>query len=127
MTQPQKVGPRRYRMTVDHIDPMSVLRLSFLLSVAFGIAFIVAVAMMWTVLNGMHVFSGISELINQVDTSGKMAALMEYLQFSKVVSMAAIIGVVNIVLMTLVSTICALLYNVLVRLVGGISIHLIDE
>ncbi|OKL50556.1 DUF3566 domain-containing protein [Boudabousia marimammalium] len=127
MSEPTKSAPRRYRMTVDHVDPMSVLRLSFLLSVAFGIATIVAVALMWGVLNGMHVFSGIENIIGQVDASGKMAAVAEYLQFSKVVSMAAIISVINVILMTVISTICALLYNVLVKLVGGISVHLIDE
>ncbi|AOZ71874.1 hypothetical protein BK816_00035 [Boudabousia tangfeifanii] len=125
MSQPG--APRRYRMTVEQVDAMSVLRLSFLLSVAFGLAFIVAVGLMWGVLDGMHVFSKISEIVSDFDADQKLAVFLQYLHFSKFVSVAAIISVLNVILLTVMSTISALLYNVVVRLVGGISVVLIDE
>ncbi|MBV7363128.1 DUF3566 domain-containing protein [Actinomycetaceae bacterium TAE3-ERU4] len=119
--------PRRYRMTVEKVDPMSVLRISFLLSVAFGFAFIVAIMLLWPVLNGMHVFASIMTLADSLDASGKLSALLEYMRFGKAVALAAVIAVINSLLLTVMSTLGALLYNVIVRLVGGVTVQLIDE
>ncbi len=48
---------RSVRLTVAGLDPWSVLKLSFLLSVAIGIALVVASIVLWSVLNGMGVFN----------------------------------------------------------------------
>lgn len=120
-------APRRYRMTVERVDPMSVLRMSFLLSVAFGIAFIIGAILMWLMLDAMHVFAGIDKLAGDVDASGKLAALLGYTHFGKAIALSAVIAVLNTILMTVAATLGALIYNVVVRLVGGISLQLIDE
>ncbi|HLS02500.1 MAG TPA: DUF3566 domain-containing protein, partial [Beutenbergiaceae bacterium] len=51
---PMAPGPRRVRLAISRIDPWSVMKLSFLLSIAAGIILVVAVGLVWVVLNEME-------------------------------------------------------------------------
>ena len=127
---PRRTGPRRVRLTAQRIDPWSVLKISFLVSVALGIAGVVMVAVLWTVLSGMNVFSTISDFFVQV-TSGEAGGpsfdLMDYFGFGRVVSLAAVLGVLNVFLLTALATLTAFLYNICAALVGGAQVTLSDE
>ena len=122
-------GPRRVRLSLTRINPLSVMKVSFLLSVAAGIMLVVAAAFVWFMLDAMKVFSTIKELASTVLNSDSNAytALLEYLKLSRAISMATIIAVINIILTTALSTIGALLYNVTAAFVGGVHLTLADE
>ena len=122
-------GPRRVRLSLTRINPLSVMKVSFLLSVAAGIMLIVAAAFVWFMLDAMHVFSTIRDLVGTVmdSKSNAYTALLEYLKLSRAISMATIIAVINIILTTALSTIGALLYNVTAAFVGGVHLTLADE
>ncbi|GGK73804.1 DUF3566 domain-containing protein [Ornithinimicrobium pekingense] len=127
---PRRGGPRRVRLTAQRIDPWSVLKISFLVSVALGIAGVVMVALLWTVLSGMNVFSTISDFFTQVtsgETGGPSFDLMDYFGFGRVVSLAAVLGVLNVFLLTALATLTAFLYNICAALVGGTQVTLSDE
>ncbi|MFK5634287.1 MULTISPECIES: DUF3566 domain-containing protein [unclassified Ornithinimicrobium] len=127
---PRRGGPRRVRLTAQRVDPWSVLKISFLVSVALGIAGVVMVAVLWTVLSGMNVFSTISDFFVQVtsgESGGPSFDLMDYLGFGRVVSLAAVLGVLNVFLLTALATLTAFLYNICAALVGGAQITLSDE
>jgi Transmembrane domain of unknown function (DUF3566) len=124
------VGPRRVRLTVQRVDPWSVFKIALLVSVALGIAGVVAVAVLWTVLSGMNVFQTLNEFIIQVTTGEDSAAsfdLMDYVGFGRVVSLAVVFGVINVILLTALATLTAFLYNVCTALVGGLHLTLSDE
>ena len=122
-------GPRRVRLSLTRINPLSVMKVSFLLSVAAGIMLVVAAAFVWVMLDAMHVFSTIRDLVGTVmdSKSNAYTALLEYLKLSRAISMATIIAVINIILTTALSTIGALLYNVTAAFVGGVHLTLADE
>ena len=122
-------GPRRVRLSLTRINPLSVMKVSFLLSVAAGIMLVVAAAFVWFMLAAMHVFSPIRDLTGTVmdSKSNAYTALLEYLKLSRAISMATIIAVINIILATALSTIGALLYNVTAAFVGGVHLTLADE
>ena len=122
-------GPRRVRLSLTRINPLSVMKVSFLLSVAAGIMLVVATAFVWFMLDAMHVFSTIRDLTGTVmdSKSNAYTALLEYLKLSRAISMATIIAVINIILTTALSTIGALLYNVTAAFVGGVHLTLADE
>lgn len=123
------VGPRRVRLSLTRVDPLSVMKVSFLVSVAVGIMMIVAAAFVWFMLDAMHVFSTIKELVGAVmDTEDNAySALLEYMKFTRSVAMATVVAVVNVVLSTAMATIGAFLYNVIASLVGGVHLTLADE
>lgn len=127
--RPTASGPRRVHLTLTQVQPFSVMKVSFLLSVAAGIMLVVAAGVVWFMLDAMHVFSTVQNLVGTAfDTeSNAFKALLEYMRFSRAISMATIIAVINIVLTTALSTIGALLYNVTATLVGGVHVTLADE
>jgi hypothetical protein len=121
-------GPRRVRLTVARVDPWSAMKLSFLLSVAIGIALVVMTAVLWIILDGMGVFSDVDRTIGEVmgsDTSS--FNLMDYLGFGRVLSLATVIAVIDVFLLTALSTLGAFLYNVCSSLVGGVHLTLTDD
>ena len=122
-------GPRRVRLALTRVDPWSIMKVSFMLSVAVGIMIVVAAIFVWLMLDALHVFSTIKELASTIMESENNAysALVEYLAFKRAVSMAIIIGVVNVVLTTALATVTALLYNLTATLVGGVHLTLADE
>lgn len=121
-------GPKRVRLAVSRVDPWSVMKLSFLLSIAIGIMIVVASVVFWLVLDGLHVFTNLNDMIVTIlGSDTQQADLLQYVELQRFVSLATIIAVVDVVLLTALSTICAFLYNVVAALVGGIHLTLTDE
>lgn len=119
-------GARKVRLSIARVDPWSVMKLSFLMSIAIGIGIIVASAAMWFLLDSMHVFADIRDLLVTLG-SADFLQLMEYAEFDRVMSLAAIIAVVDILLITALATLGAFLYNIVAALVGGLHMTLTDD
>lgn len=124
------VGPRRVKLTMQRIDPWSAMKISFLVSVALGIAGVIMVGAIWLVLSGMGVFGTVNDFIVQL-TSGEDSAssfdLMDYIGLGRVLLLAVVFGVINVFLLTALSTLSAFLYNICSALVGGMALTLSDE
>ena len=118
--------PRRVELTVARIDPWSALKLGFLVSIALGIATVVAVVLLWFVLDGMNVFGSVETFLIELNAE-RFLALMDYVRLPRVVSYATMLGVANVVIFTALSALIALLYNLIAALVGGIRVSLMDE
>ena len=121
--------PRRVKLSVSRVDPWTAMKLSFLLSVAVGIAGVVMVVALWTILSGMGVFTDMNRTVDSVlnTTNGAKFDLMNYIGLGRVVSLSIVIAVIDVILITAISTLGALLYNVCSSLVGGLQITLTDD
>lgn len=119
-------GPVRASMQIRRIDPWSTLKVSLLLSVALFFVWMIAVAFLYLVLGGMGVWaklnSNVGDLLN--NTSGSSGELVSS---GTIFGGAVLIGLVNIVLMTAMSTIAAFVYNLTTDLIGGIEVTLADR
>lgn len=124
--RPAPGAPRRVRLTVARVDPWSVMKLAFLLSVAIGIAMVVAAGVLWTVLDGMGIFTQVNDFLSQILGAGRFD-VNDYIGFGKVVSLGTVIAVVNVVLLTALATLGAFLYNIATNLVGGLHVTLSDD
>lgn len=120
-------APRQVRLTVAHVNAWTVLRLSFLLSVALGVVLVVVVALMWSVLDGIGVFASVNGVIRDVVGSESSFDLDQYVGLSKVLSLTVLVAVVDVVLLTVLATLGAVLYNICSALVGGVRLTLTDD
>jgi hypothetical protein len=120
-------GPRKVRLTLARIDPWSVLKLSFLLSVAMGIGLVTAVVILWIVINSMGVFDQLNSTFQDVGGKGSNFDIYSYVGLGRVMSLSIFIGVINIIIMMALATLGAFLYNIAATLVGGVQVTLSDD
>ena len=119
---------RRVRLTVSRVDPWSAMKIAFLLSVALGIAGVVMVFVLWTILAGMGVFDQINGIVGQVVQDGQQRFdIMDFIGLGRVLSLSIVIAVIDVILMTAIATLGAFLYNVSSALVGGVQLTLTDD
>ncbi|GAA1944676.1 hypothetical protein GCM10009689_27390 [Brevibacterium antiquum] len=123
----KKKGPRTVRLTVSAVDPWSVMKMSFLMSVAIGIATIVAFVVLWVVLQATGVMSGLEATISEVAGAESAEKIVGIFGFGRVVAAGFIIAVINIVLMTALSTLAAFIYNIGSLIAGGFHLTLTDD
>ena len=123
-----KAKVRRARLLISKVDPWSVLKMAFLLSVALGIVTVVAAIVLWTVLDLTGIFDQVDSLLGTLAgaESGGFE-LKKVASLGQVASFATIIAVVNVVLLTALSMLSAVLYNISATLVGGIGVTLTDD
>jgi hypothetical protein len=117
---------RRVRLTVQRIDPWTVLRLSFLLSVAIAIITVVASLLLWGLLASGGVFTSVDSTLDDVLGDGALT-VTQYFGFGKVLSISLLIGAIDVVLITALSTIGAFLFNLAASLAGGLELTVAEE
>jgi len=120
---------RRARLRMTRIDPWSVMKTAFLLSIALGIVIVVSVFMVWSVLDAADVWSSINQTVRDV-LGGESATsfdIEDYLGTRRVVGFAMIVAAVDVVLLTAIATLGAFLYNMSASLLGGIEVTLAED
>jgi hypothetical protein len=117
---------RRVRLTVSRVDPWTVLRLAFLLSVAAAIITMVAVMVLWMMLEASGVFSSVDDTLQSVLGDGALT-ITQYFSFGRVFSVALLIGAIDVVLITALATIGAFLFNLAASLTGGLELSATED
>ena len=120
-------GPVRAAMQIRRIDPWSALKVSLVLSVTLFFVWMIAVAFLYLVLGGMGVWSKLNSNVGDLLTSASGQAGGELVSSGTIFGGAALIGLVNIVLLTAMATVGVFIYNLTTDLVGGIEVTLADR
>jgi hypothetical protein len=120
-------GPVRASMQIRRIDPWSTLKVSLVLSVALFFVWMIAVAFLYLVLGGMGVWSKLNSNVGDLLTSASGSTGGELVSSGTIFGGAALIGLVNIVLLTAMATIGAFIYNLTTDIVGGVEVTLADR
>ena len=124
---PAHKGPVRASMQIRRIDPWSALKVSLVLSVALFFVWMIAVAFLYLVLGGMGVWSKLNSNVGDLLTSASGSTGGELVSSGTIFGGAALIGLVNIVLLTAMATCGAFIYNLTTDLVGGVEVTLADR
>lgn len=119
-------GPRRASLQVKRVDPWSVLKLALVLSIALFFVWMIAVAVLYGVLDGMGVWDQLNGTFTEL-TQADNAANEPLISAGRVFSVASIIGAINIVLITALATVAAFIYNVAADFAGGIEVTLSER
>ena len=119
-------GPVRASMQIRRVDPWSTLKVSLVLSVALFFVWMIAVAFLYLVLGGMGVWSKLNSNVGDLLTSASGSG-GELVSSGTIFGGAALVGLVNIVLLTAMATAAAFIYNLTTDLVGGIEVTLADR
>lgn len=126
---PTARGPRRARLNVKRIDPWSVMKFSFAVSLVLFIVVIVATSVLYLALDAMGVFDSINSTLSDMvgATGGTDSGSGLKITAKGVIGMAGLLGAVNVVLFTALATLTAFVYNVCADLVGGVELTLSER
>lgn len=112
---------KQVRLKLVYIDFWSAVKLSFLIGICLGIILIVATALSYLVLQSTGVFSSIDDLLQDIFSDPSFSITTDF-SLSKVTLFAVLIAVLNLVISTVLGAIACLLYNLSVKITGGLLV-----
>ncbi|GLW29887.1 DUF3566 domain-containing protein [Actinoplanes regularis] len=122
-------GPRRARLNLKRIDPWSVMKFAFAVSIVLFIVVVVATSVLYLALDTMGVWTSVNDSLKElVSASGGTGDTGGFrITAWGVIGTSMLIGAVNVVLFTALATLGAFIYNVCADLVGGIELTLAER
>jgi len=108
------------------VDPWSVMKIAFALSIALAIVMVVAVALVWTVLDAAGVWDSINSARTAIFDDGTSFDVTNYVGLPRVMGLTMIVAVADVVLITAIATLGAFLYNLAAALLGGLEVTLAE-
>jgi hypothetical protein len=125
-------SPRRARLQLKRIDPWSVMKFSFAVSLVMFVVGVVATSVLYVILDSMGVFASLNDQVSNFVTSGSGDGTADsgvslVITAKGVIGSAALLGILNMVLFTALATLSAFVYNVCSDLVGGVEVTLAER
>jgi hypothetical protein len=121
------MSSRRARLYVTRFDPWSVTKAAFLLSLAVAIVLVVAVSVVWFVLDRTGVIVALSGTVTDVVGGTSGLDLVTTLGFGQVIGATLIVASVEIVLVSALAGLFTVMYNLSVGITGGVEVVLSED
>ncbi|GAB3136421.1 DUF3566 domain-containing protein [Marisediminicola antarctica] len=118
---PKKANTKQVRLKLMYLDFWSVVKLSFLTAICFGIVQVVVAILVWTVLNSTGIFSELDDLFRAVLNDETFSVTSEF-SLATVASFALVVAALNVVIGTALGAVFAVLYNLAARITGGLLV-----
>lgn len=125
-SEPEEISESIVRkVRITRLDPWSVAKSSFVLGVTIAGIIIVASIALWVLLSAAGVFEAVTGLFRSVSGS-ENSADVSFLSLGRLVGLSMVIGAIEVVLLSVLATIFAALYNLSVGLTGGVEVDVTD-
>ena len=121
-------GPeaKQVRLKLVYVDFMSALKMSFLLGLAQFIVVVVGTLLLYLVFVQTGIFTTANNVAGEV-LGNNSFDINSIASLGKTVGAAAAVGVVNLIVITVLGAICAVLYNAAAKITGGLSIGFTNQ
>jgi hypothetical protein len=122
----RRSGGRQAHLTIARVEPWSVMKFSFATSLVAFVILFVAVAILYGILSALGVFTSLQHVVTNVTSSQNQAGYNAHTWFSasRVLTYTGLLGVLNVILITALCTIGAVIYNLTSKLMGGVEVTL---
>jgi len=116
----KRPSTKQVRLKLVYIDFWSAVKLSFLVAVALAVITIVFFFLVYTVLDRTGLFGEIDKLYETV--AGEGMTLTDLFSLGQVMGFAVVLAILNLVVITALGAITAALYNLSVKITGGLLV-----
>jgi hypothetical protein len=125
-TRPAGSQVRKANLVISRVEPWSVMKFSFLISLVLWIVMFVAVALLYYALSSLGVFDALQRTLASVTSSQTSAGvdLTKWTSEPRILGYTMLLGAVDVVLITAISTVGAVVYNLVTHLGGGVEVTL---
>ncbi len=117
----RQVAVKQVRLKLVYIDFWSAVKLSFLVAASLGIVLIVASILVWIVLNSTGIFVDLDDILRDILGDPEFSIASSF-SLPQVALFAFVIAILNVVVGTVLGAIASMLYNLSVRLTGGLLV-----
>jgi hypothetical protein len=114
-----KTPAKQVRLRLVYIDFWSAVKLSFLAAVAMAIVTVVSYFLIYLVVQAT-LLTKLDEFFVSFTDGG--ATLSQYVGLPQVMAFAAIVAILNLVVVTVLGAVLAGLYNLAVKVTGGLLV-----
>jgi len=114
-------GTKQVRLKLVYIDFWSVVKLAVLISVAIGIITVVATFLIWAILNQTGIFDDLDALLRDI-LGDSSFSIQDTFNVGQIMLFAIVVAILNVVVGTVLGAIVAVLYNLSVRITGGLLV-----
>lgn len=121
---------RKARLRLTRVDPWSVMKTSLLFGVAGAVIFFIATWIIWGIIGASGAFDSMNKVVNDLISSPSSTSkfeLSDYVNTGRVLGLTALIGAINAVLFTAISTLFSFLYNLAAQIMGGLEVTLAED
>ena len=112
---------KQVRLKLVYVDFWSTVKLSFLAGICLAIIAIVGTFLVWTVLDRTGIFDQVNSLFKDISGAGG-SDLRSILGLGQVMGFSLIVAILDIVVVTALGAVFALLYNLSVKITGGLLV-----
>ena len=125
-SRPVTAQARKANLVISRVEPWSVMKFSFLISLVLWIVMFVAVALLYYALSSLGVFAALQRTLASVTSSQTSAGvdLTKWTSAPRVLGYTMLLGAVDVVLITAIATVGAVVYNRVTHLGGGVEVTL---
>jgi hypothetical protein len=120
---------RRAKLRLTRLDPWSVTKTAFLLSIAFGVMCVVAVFLVSSIMDASGLWVKVNSTIQQVvnQQPGHRFDIRDYVATRKLIGLTLLVGAIDVVLITALATLGAFIYNMAAAMLGGVEVTLAED
>ena len=115
-----KTSAKQVRLRLVYIDFWSAVKLSFLAAVALAIVTVVSYFLIYLVVSATGLITKLDEFFTSFTDGG--ATLSQYVGLPQVMAFAAIVAILNLVVVTVLGAVMAGIYNLAVKVTGGLLV-----
>ncbi len=116
----RRPSSKQVRLKLVYVDFWSAVKLSFLVAICLAIITIVGTFLIYTVLDTTSVFDKADQLFK--DITGGASGIKSFLSLGQVMGFTVVVALLDLVVVTALGAVFALLYNLSVKVTGGILV-----
>jgi hypothetical protein len=117
---------KQVRLRLVYIDFWSALKLSFLLGLAQLVVVVIATVVVYLVFVQSGLFQTANDVAGQVLGQNSFD-INSVVSMGRTVGIGAAVGAVNLIVITVLGAVCAIIYNAAAKVVGGLQVGFTNE
>lgn len=122
----QDAAARDAQLVIARVEPWSVMKFTFFVSIVSWVILFVAVTVLYFVLSSLNVFPSIEQTVGSLTYIKGHASsnVSSWFSAKTIIGYTMLAGGVNVILFTALATVGAVIYNLVTTMAGGIEITL---
>ncbi len=115
-----KASAKQVRLRLVYVDFWSAVKMSFLAAIAIAVVTVVSFLLIYGVISATGLIAKLDELFKSITDGG--VAVSSIIGFPQVMAFASVVAILDLIVVTVLGAVVAGIYNLAVKVTGGILV-----